>query len=103
MCKELLSHTHTLTPPTRTLIHPPTTTPLQAEADPNDPDNATSVKQSLLINLGNARYEHSIVRAAGGLEWRSLVEGAAEKFREAGARAWGCAWLLPPCVVVGRC
>ncbi|EFN53322.1 hypothetical protein CHLNCDRAFT_58607 [Chlorella variabilis] len=58
-----------------------------AEQDPSDPDNQTSVKQSLLINHGNAKYEHSILRAAGGLEWKVLVEEAAAKFREAGAHA----------------
>lgn len=30
-------------------------------------------------------HPRSIVRAAGGLEWRPLVERAAAKFREAGA------------------
>ncbi|KAL4458936.1 hypothetical protein ABPG75_013801 [Micractinium tetrahymenae] len=56
-----------------------------AEQDPNDPESQTSIKQSLLINHGNAKYEHSILRAAAGLEWKPLVEEAAAKFREAGA------------------
>lgn len=56
-----------------------------AEQDPSDPESQTSVKQSLLINHGNAKYEHSILRAAAGLEWKPLVEEAAAKFREAGA------------------
>ncbi len=43
------------------------------------------VKANLLINLGNAHYEHSVLRAAGGLEWRPLVEKAAALFREAKA------------------
>ncbi|PSC77038.1 Tetratricopeptide repeat 1 [Micractinium conductrix] len=56
-----------------------------AEQDPADPDSQTSIKQSLLINHGNAKYEHSILRAAGSLEWKPLVEEAAAKFRQAGA------------------
>ncbi|KAI7841257.1 hypothetical protein COHA_005030 [Chlorella ohadii] len=56
-----------------------------AEQDPNDPEGQTSVKQSLLINHGNAKYEHSILRAAGGLDWKPLVEEAKAKFGEAGA------------------
>jgi len=39
----------------------------------------------MLINLGNAHYEHSILRAAGGLDWRTPVETAHALFREAGA------------------
>lgn len=58
--------------------------PLQ-EQDPSDPEDHTPMKANLLINLGNAHYEHSILRAAGGLEWRSLVERAQALFREAGA------------------
>ncbi|KAL4859108.1 hypothetical protein ACK3TF_000883 [Chlorella vulgaris] len=58
-----------------------------AEQDASDPENQTSVKQSLLINHGNAKYEHSILRAAGGLDWKPLVEEAAAKFREAGAHS----------------
>lgn len=38
---------------------------------------------------GNAKYEQSILRAAGGLEWKGLVEEAAAKFREAGERLGG--------------
>ena len=45
------------------------------------------LKATLLINLGNAHYEHSILRAAGGLDWKPLVEEAAARFREAGAHA----------------
>ncbi|KAL6768271.1 hypothetical protein ACKKBF_B38460 [Auxenochlorella protothecoides x Auxenochlorella symbiontica] len=56
-----------------------------AEQTPGDPESEMPVKASLLINLGNAHYEHSILRAAGGLDWRPLVEKAAAKFREAGA------------------
>ncbi|PRW59699.1 Tetratricopeptide repeat 1 [Chlorella sorokiniana] len=56
-----------------------------AEQDPNDPEGQTTVKQSLLINHGNAKYEHSILRAAGGLDWKALVEAAKAKFTEAGA------------------
>ena len=41
------------------------------------------------LQFGNAKYEHSILRAAGGLEWRSLVEEAAAKFKEAGEWAPG--------------
>lgn len=33
---------------------------------------------------GNAKYEHSILRAAGGLDWKPLVEEAKAKFTEAG-------------------
>ena len=46
---------------------------------------------------GNAKYEHSILRAAGGLEWKVLVEEAAAKFREAGERLPAC---LPACLLV---
>ena len=38
------------------------------------------------LQLGNAKYEHSILRAAGGLDWKELVEEAAAQFRAAGAR-----------------
>ena len=66
---------------------------LQAEqAAPNDAENEVVLKSTLLITLGNAHYEHSIVRAAGGLDWRPLVEQAAAKFREAGELA-GLHWL----------
>lgn len=61
-----------------------------AEQTPGDPESEMPVKASLLINLGNAHYEHSILRAAGGLDWRPLVEKAAAKFREAGEGVvWG--------------
>ena len=56
-----------------------------AEQVPGDPESETPLKASMLINAGNARYEHSILRAAGGLEWRPLIEEAAKLFREAGA------------------
>lgn len=56
-----------------------------AEQIPGDPESETPLKASMLINSGNARYEHSILRAAGGLEWRPLIEQAAKLFREAGA------------------
>jgi hypothetical protein len=36
------------------------------------------------LQHGNAKYEHSILRAAGSLDWKPLVEEAAAKFREAG-------------------
>jgi hypothetical protein len=39
---------------------------------------------SYVAQHGNAKYEHSILRAAGGLDWKPLVEEAAAKFREAG-------------------
>jgi hypothetical protein len=58
-----------------------------AEQDPSDPEDHTPMKANLLINLGNAHYEHSILRAAGGLDWRSLVEQAKALFEEAGAAA----------------
>lgn len=58
-----------------------------AEQDPSDPEDHTPMKANLLINLGNAHYEHSILRAAGGLDWRSLVEQAKSLFEEAGAAA----------------
>ncbi|KAK2076396.1 hypothetical protein QBZ16_000921 [Prototheca wickerhamii] len=56
-----------------------------AEQVPGDPDSEMPVRASLMINLGNAYYEHSILRAAGGLDWRPLLERAAEQFRAAGA------------------
>jgi len=56
-----------------------------AEQIPGDPESETPLKATLLINMGNACYEHSILRAAGGLEWRELVLKAQKLFREAGA------------------
>lgn len=56
-----------------------------AEQVAGDPENETPLKATLLISMGNAYYEHSVVRAAGGLEWRSLVEKAKSLFQEAGA------------------
>lgn len=56
-----------------------------AEQIPGDPADEISTRASLLINLGNAFYERSVLRAAGGGEWRELVEKAADLFREAGA------------------
>lgn len=56
-----------------------------AEQVPGDPESETPLKATLLINLGNAHYEHSILRAAGGLEWRPLIEKAQQLFKEAGA------------------
>ena len=47
------------------------------------------VHHSPPVQFGNAKYEQSILRAAGGLEWKPLVEQAAAKFREAGACWWG--------------
>lgn len=47
-----------------------------------------SVKANLLIMWGNSLYEHSHLRAAGGADWKPLVEAAAAKFKEAGE------WLL---------
>jgi hypothetical protein len=67
---------------------------LQAEQDPADPDSAMSVKANLLIMWGNALYEHSHLRAAGGADWKSLVEAAATKFREAGAWREFCQRLV---------
>jgi tetratricopeptide (TPR) repeat protein len=49
-------------------------------------DGDTSLKAHILISLGNANYEASILRAAGGLDsWRSSIEKAKELFVEAGA------------------
>jgi hypothetical protein len=56
---------------------------VQAEQVAGEED--TPQRASLLINLGNARYEHSILRAAGALEWRAEVAAAQVLFREAGA------------------
>ena len=56
-----------------------------AEQVPGDPESETPLKATLLINLGNAHYEHSILRAAGDLDWRTPIEKAHEIFREAGA------------------
>lgn len=59
--------------------------PSQADQVPGDPESDTCFKASLLIQMGNAHYEHSILRAAGGLEWQPLVAKAQALFREAGA------------------
>ena len=56
-----------------------------AEQVAGSPEDATPLKATMLINLGNAHYEHSILRAAADLDWRSLVLKAQELFREAGA------------------
>jgi tetratricopeptide (TPR) repeat protein len=56
-----------------------------AEQVPTDPEDATPLKATLLITLGNAHYEHSILRAACGTDWKSQVEKAQALFREAGA------------------
>jgi tetratricopeptide (TPR) repeat protein len=56
-----------------------------AEQVPTDPEDATPLKATLLITLGNAHYEHSILRAACGADWKSQVEKAQALFREAGA------------------
>ncbi|KAI8108681.1 hypothetical protein M9435_005098 [Picochlorum sp. BPE23] len=56
-----------------------------AEQVPGDPDSETPLKATLLINLGNAHYEHSILRAAGKLDWRSSIQKAQDLFKEAGA------------------
>lgn len=56
-----------------------------AEQVNGGPEDSTPLKATMLINLGNGHYEHSILRAAAGLEWRPLVTKAQELFREAGA------------------
>lgn len=59
--------------------------PLKPMAEQGAGDPETPLKATLLINLGNAHYEHSILRAAGGLEWRESIKKAQSLFREAGA------------------
>ncbi len=56
-----------------------------AEQVPTDPEDATPLKATLLINLGNAHYEHSSLRAACAADWKSAVTKAQALFREAGA------------------
>jgi tetratricopeptide (TPR) repeat protein len=56
-----------------------------AEQVPTDPEDATPLKATLLITLGNAHYEHSILRAACGTDWKAMVEKAQALFRDAGA------------------
>lgn len=56
-----------------------------AEQVPGDPESETPLKATLMINLGNAHYEHSILRAAGGLDWKESIEKARQLFNEAGA------------------
>jgi hypothetical protein len=73
----------TLPPPLPLPRHPDA----QAEQQPGDPDADVPVRSTLLINLGNAHYEHSILRAAGGLDWKPLVRTAVERFEEAGEKA----------------
>ena len=56
-----------------------------AEQMASGSDEATPMKATMLINLGNAHYEHSLLRAAAGQDWRSLVQKAQSLFRDAGA------------------
>jgi tetratricopeptide (TPR) repeat protein len=56
-----------------------------AEQVPGDPESETPLKATLIINLGNAHYEHSILRAAGGLDWKESIQKARKLFNEAGA------------------
>jgi hypothetical protein len=56
-----------------------------AEQDPADPEDQPSVKATLMIQLGNAYYEHSVVRAGGGGDWKSMVLKSKELFEKSGA------------------
>ena len=57
-----------------------------AEQMPGDPESEMpSIKANIIINIGNAHYEHSILRAAGGLEWKSVIQRSKDLFEEAGA------------------
>lgn len=53
------------------------------KADCSSP-HALPNSATFLLQHGNAKYEHSILRAAGGLDWKPLVEEAKAKFTEAG-------------------
>jgi hypothetical protein len=55
------------------------------DQDPADPEDQPSVKATLLIQMGNAYYEHSVVRAGGGGDWKSLVLKSKELFEKSGA------------------
>lgn len=56
-----------------------------AEQDPANPEDQPSVKATLMIQMGNAYYEHSVVRAGGGGDWKSMVLKSKELFEKSGA------------------